>query len=175
MTDTILMAAIRKYTKLQSKRKRNWACEFNKRKWVLYYMFYLLPKDRLCHSRKPGNQYTLVLLLAPGFILSLLALKKICISFIFYVKSCTPSSWSQTHTKKSKWQTPHGYEYAAIILNALWRIDGWMDGVLPSSTPSSFTPLKPGCRLLIQCSYINMLSSRGQRWAHTELSCCQAE
>lgn len=43
-------------------------------------------------------------------------------------------------------------------------------GVVPSSTSS---PLKPGCWLLILCSYINMLSSRGQRWAHTELSCCQ--
>lgn len=45
-------------------------------KWVLFYMFFLLLKNSLSSTAEsPENQYTLVLLLSPGFMLSLLALK----------------------------------------------------------------------------------------------------
>lgn len=82
---------------------------------------------------------------------------------------------SQSAKSDTLEKTPHKHEYPAfyfifLMLSCKRTAGCTYAGVVPSSTSS---PLKPGCWLLILCSYINMLSSRGQRWAHTELSCCQ--
>ena len=111
---------------------------------------------------KPRNQCTLVLLSAPGFMVSLQRQLCFFFIFIFFIKSSGAAEVRQSGRKYGKLLVDMNMQPLFPTLNA------WMDGALPSSyfSSSSCSPLKPGCRLLIQCSYINMLSSRGQRWAH---------
>lgn len=62
--------------KKKRKGKKSGARDSKGTKWVLFYMFFLLLKNSLSSTAEsPENQYTLVLLLSPGFMLSLLALK----------------------------------------------------------------------------------------------------
>lgn len=72
-------------------------------------------------------------------------------------------------------ENSNGKPLTDMNLQLFFSLNGWMDGWISPllHRSSSASPLKPGCWLLILCSYINMLSSRGQRWAHTALSSCQ--
>lgn len=68
--------AKKKKKEKERKEKKSGARDSKGTKWVLYYMFFLLLKNSLSSTAEsPENQYTLVLLLSPGFMLSLLALK----------------------------------------------------------------------------------------------------